>query len=196
MRAHGAVAEWVDARPTRSFFASRDVPGTTSSVESALSRLARPDGPIQRVRQGLYWKKPPATVFGTARPDPTEAAFAAAGPGAGLAGASAANALGLSTQVPRQPTIAVVGRPPKGLHGVRLISRANSQRILLNHREVTVLEVLRDFPAHSELDWPDVRARILRLADEHDLDLDAVVKVAASERRAGLGARVADLVTT
>jgi len=196
MRAHGAVAEWVDARPTRSFFASRDVPGTTSSVESALSRLARPDGPIQRVRQGLYWKKPPATVFGTARPDPTQAAFAAAGPGAGLAGASAANALGLSTQVPRQPTIAVVGRPPKGLHGVRLISRANSQRILLNHREVTVLEVLRDFPAHSELDWPDVRARIRRLAAEHDLDLDAVVKVAASERRAGLGARVADLVTT
>ena len=51
---------------------------------------------------------------------------------------------------------------------VRLISRANPQRILLNHREVTVLEVLRNFPAHSELAWPDVRARILRLADEHD----------------------------
>ena len=61
MRAQGAVAEWVDAYPTRSFFTPHDVPGTTSAVESALSRLARPDGPIQRVRQGLYWKKPPRT---------------------------------------------------------------------------------------------------------------------------------------
>ncbi len=194
MRAQGAVAEWVDAYPTRSFFMPHDVPGSTSAVESALSRLARPDGPIQRVRQGLYWKKPPATAFGTARPDPTEAAFAAAGPGAGLAGVSAASALGLSTQVPRQPTIAVVGRPPEGLHGVRLVSRANPQRILLNHLEVTLLEVLRDFSALSELAWLDARARILRLADDNDLDLEIVVKVAASERRAGLGLCVADLV--
>ena len=156
------VADWVDGRPDQSFFTARDVPGSVRAVESALSRLAVPTGPIQRVRQGLYWKKPITTRFGAAHPDPTEAAFALAGPGAGLAAASATNALGLSTQIARQPIVAVVGRPPKGLHGVRFTSRSNPQRIKLSRLEVTLLEALRDFPNYSELDWPAPRTRLPR----------------------------------
>ena len=193
MRQPSTVVDWVAARPARSFFTPQDVPGSPRAIDSALSRLAASDGPIQRVRQGLYWKKPPSTRFGTARPDPTDAAFAVAGPGAGLAGASAANALGLSTQVARQPTIAVVGRPPKGLHGVRLTSRSNPQRILLNQLEVTVLEALRDFPDHSELRWPAARDRIRRFVTDGRVDLDQLAAVAAAERRPGLTDRIAEL---
>lgn len=193
MSPRSVVADWVTSRPPRSFFTPQDVPGTTSAVETALSRLARPDGPVVRVRQGLYWKKPPATAFGTGSPDPTDAAFAAAGPGAGLAGASAANAVGLSTQVSRQPIIAVVGRPPKGLRGVTFTSRSNPQRIRLSRLEVTVLEALRDFPNNSELSWPEARARIRRLANDGRVDLQKIAEVAALDRRAGLTDRMSDL---
>lgn len=195
MGLQNGVADWVAARPSRSFFTTRDVPGSVRAVESSLSRLAGSTGPIQRVRQGLYWKRPLKTRFGTARPDPTDAAFAVAGPGAGLAGASAANALGLSTQVTRQPTIAVVGRPPKGLHGVRFTSRSNPQRIVLSPLEVTFLEALRDFPDHSELTWPEARARLLRLVDDGRVDLQRVATVSAVERRPGLSERIADLTS-
>jgi hypothetical protein len=183
----------VAARPARSFFTARDVPGSVRAVESSLSRLARPDGPIQRVRQGLYWKKAPATRFGAARPDPADAAFAVAGPGAGFAGASAANVLGFSTQVARYPTLAVVGRAPKGLTGVRFTSRANPQRITLSQLEVTVLEGLRDFPDYSELDWPAARDRLCRLVDDGRVRLERVAAVAGGERRVGLAQRIADL---
>jgi hypothetical protein len=196
MARRGVVAEWVADRPARSFFTPVDVPASAGAVESSLSRLAAAGGPIERVRQGLYWKKPPATRFGTARPDPTDAALAVAGPGAGLAGVSAANALGLSTQVARQPTIAVVGRPPKGLAGVRFTSRANPQRIRLTRLEVTVLEALRDFPALSEVSWPEARDVIRQLAADGRIDLGALAAVAAGERRAGLTGRVAELAGT
>ena len=195
MSTQNGIASWVATRPSGSFFTARDVPGSVRAVESSLSRLAGSAGPIQRVRQGLYWKKPSATRFGTARPDPTDAAFAVAGPGAGLAGASAANALGLSTQVSRQPMIAVVGRPPKGLHGVKFTSRSNPQRIVLNHIEVTLLEALRDFPDHSELDWSAARARIRQLVADGRIDLEKVAAVGATERRPGLVDRIADLVS-
>ena len=194
MARRGGVAEWVEDRPARSFFTPGDVPGSAAAVESSLSRLATAGGPIQRVRQGLYWKKPPATRFGTARPDPTDAAFAAAGLGAGLGGVSAANALGLSTQVARQPTVAVVGRPPKGLTGVRFISRANPQRIRLTRLEVTVLEALRDYPGYSEASWPEVADRIRQLAAGGQIDLGGLAAVATGERRAGLAARIAEIV--
>jgi hypothetical protein len=196
MARRGVVAEWVADRPARSFFTPVDVPASAAAVESSLSRLATAGGPIQRVRQGLYWKKPPATRFGTARPDPTDAALVVAGPGAGLAGVSAANALGLSTQVARQPTIAVVGRPPKGLAGVRFTSRANPQRIHLTWLEVTVLEALRDFPALSEASWPEARDRIRQLAADGRIDLGQLAAVAAGERRAGLAKRIAELAGT
>lgn len=195
MSAKNGVVDWVAAQPSRSFFTNRDVPGSVRAVESSLSRLAGSTGPIERVRQGLYWKKPSQTRFGTARPDPTDAAFAVAGPGSGLAGASAANELGLSTQVSRQPIIAVVGQRPKGLKGVQFTSRSNPQRIKLSQLEVTLLEVLRDFPNHSELAWPAVRARVRRLVRDGRVDLQKVALVAASERRAGLTDRIADLIS-
>jgi hypothetical protein len=190
-----AVGDWIATLPPRSFFATADVPGPARAVETALSRLATTDGPIQRVRQGLYWKQPPATPFGRSRPDPTDAAFAAAGAGSGLSGSSAANALGLSTQVPRQPVVAVVGRPPKGLSNVRFVDRSNPHRITLNHLEITFLEVLVDFDKVSEIDWPTAATRLRQIASTSDVDLGRLGAVAKQERRPGITARIASLVS-
>lgn len=184
------VGDWVATLPPSAFFTTSDAPGPARAVETRLSRRATPDGPIQRVRQGLYWKQPPATAFGRLRPDPTDAAFAAAGVGAGLSGPSAANALGLSTQVPRQPVIAVVGRPPKGLGHVRFVNRSNPHRIMLNHLEIAFLEVLADFDNLSEIDWPAAVPRLRRIAADAGVDLRHVRAVAKHERRPGITDRI------
>ena len=184
------------SRPPGTYFTTSDVPGTTGSVDSMLSRLAASDGPIQRVRQGVYWRRSAPTRFGSARPDPAQAAIVAAGPGAGPGGASAANSVGLSTQVPRQPQVAVVGRAPKGLIGVRVIARSNPHRVLLSPTEVAVLEGVREFDRYADVPWPQARRRLRRLAADGKIDLVKIADVAAHERSAGLRDRIADLVTS
>lgn len=196
MTRSSAAREWVMSQPSGAYFTTSDVPGTPGSVDSMLSRLAGPDGPIQRVRQGVYWRKGAATRFGTARPDPAQIAMIAAGPGAGPAGPSAANGIGLSPQVPRRPTLAVTGRAPKGLEGVHLIARSNPHRVLLTPTEVAVLEGVRDFDRYAEVTWPQARQRLRQLAANGEIDLDKIADVAAYERRASLRERIADLVAT
>lgn len=190
-----AIRDWVTSRPPGTYFTTADVPGTPGSVDSALSRLTGPDGPIERVRQGVYWRKVASTRFGSAKPDPTQIALIAAGAGAGPAGASAANAVGLSTQVPRRPHIAVVGRAPKGLHGVQITARANAHRVLLTPTEVAVLESVRDFDRYAEVPWPRARQRLRKLAANGTIDLTKLAVVAGHERSAGLRDRIADLVS-
>jgi hypothetical protein len=194
MPRRSAARDWVMVQPPGTYFTTSDVPGTSGSVDSTLSRLAAPDGPIQRVRQGVYWRKAAPTRFGSARPDPAQVAIVAAGPGAGPGGASAANSVGLSTQVPRHPHIAVVGRAPKGLDGVRVIARSNPHRILLSPAEVAVLEGVRDFDRYADIPWPQARRRLRRLASAGKVDLVKIADVAAHERSAGLRDRIADLV--
>lgn len=194
MAAPSSARDWVISRPAGTYFTTADVPGNPASVDSVLSRLADPDGPIQRVRQGVYWRKGASTRFGSAKPDPAQIALVAAGAGAGPAGASATNSVGLSTQVPRQPHVAVVGRAPKGLHGVRITSRANPHRIKLTPTEVAVLESVRDFDRYAEIPWPSARQRLRRLAADGTIDLEKLADVAGHERSAGLRDRIADLV--
>lgn len=184
---------WVDQVPARTFFSLRDLPGSPRAAESLLSRLATDDGPVQRVKPGLYWKKPPLTRFGTGSPDPAEAALIAAGPGSGPAGWSASNVLGLSTQVPPVPTVAVVGRAPKGVAGVRFTTRSNLRRIGLTPLEIAVLEVLRD-PTFTELTWADVVTRLRELGRSGRIDFGRLGLAANGERRPGLRARLSELV--
>lgn len=196
MARKNSVRDWVMAQPAGTYFSTSDVPGPQGSADSTLSRLAASDGPIERVRHGIYWCKPAPTRFGSARPDPVQVALVAAGPGAGLGGASAANSVGLSTQVPRRPHVATVGRAPKGLDGVRVTARSNPLRVLLSPTEVAVLESVRDFDRYSDIPWPQARNRLRKLAAERKIDLAKIADVAAHERRAGLRERIADLVGT
>lgn len=189
-----STRDWVMALAPGTYFARADVPGASSAVDTALSRLAGPDGPIQRVRQGVYWRKGEPTRFGSSKPDPVQVALVAAGAGAGPAGASAANSIGLSTQVPRRPHVAVVGRAPKGLDGVRITTRANPYRVLLSPTEVAVLEGVRDFDRYADISWPHARQRLRRAAADGTIDLHKIAAVAHHERCPRLRDRIADLV--
>lgn len=87
---------------------------------------------------------------GTTAPPPPERLVEAIAPGAGLgpSGLSAANALRLSTQVPRRLQIAVPKRAPSDAGGVEVVSRAARTGRPAEHltsTEVALLEVLDDW---------------------------------------------------
>ncbi len=179
------ATKWLDQVPADSFFAASDVPGDATAVHPLLSRLAAdPQSDIARVKNGLYWKRPAAGVLGIRPngPAPRSAGIAAAGRGAGLAGDSAVNALGWSTQVPATPSVAVVGRPPKGVRGVRFVSRSNLARLELTAAEVTLLEALRVSHANLDID-PSLIPKALRsMAAAGTVRLDRLITAAQSDR--------------
>lgn len=120
-----------------------------------MSRLAA-EGEVVRVRRGLYWKGPKTRV-GMPLPRPIEVALEVAGPGSGPAGVSAAHELGLTTQVPATEQVAVAGRVPSPVPGVRFVARSIERRLGgLRPVEVALLEVLRDGPRTVEGPWGKV----------------------------------------
>jgi hypothetical protein len=195
MSAQSDVRDWVLAQEPGTYFVSSDVPAPSATAAVALSRMATQEGPVVRLRQGIYLRKGDATRFGPERADPMAVALIAGGAGAGAAGSSAANLLGLSTQVPRRPHVAVVGRAPKGLDGVRVTTRSNAHRILLSPTEVAVLECLRDYDRSSELPWRVGRGRLRDLEAEGRIDLASIARVATHERCAGLRDRISELIS-
>lgn len=189
----GAVRHRVERARSGTFFRRRDFEGSDRAVESALSRLAA-EGELVRVRHGLYWRGK-KTRFGMTHPSKLETAVAVGGPGSGPSGVAAAHLLGLTTQVPAIVAVAVPGKAPEPLRGVRFRSRPYSRRERrLTPVEVAVLEVLRD-PLASEAPWPDVVLRIRELVAEgvvraEVLDAEAATepRVAARERWATVAA--------
>ena len=120
-----------------------------------MSRLAA-EGEVIRVRKGLYWKGPKTRV-GMPFPRPLAVGLEIAGPGSGPAGVSAAHGLGLTTQVPAIEQVAVPGRVPTAIAGVRFVSRSIERRIGgLRPVEIALIEVLRDGPAIVEQPWANV----------------------------------------
>lgn len=187
------VREHVELTPVRGFISTIEIPGTRRAVECEMSRLAA-EGEVIRARKGLYWKGPKTRV-GMPLPRPTEVALEVSGVGAGPAEISAAHALGLTTQVPAIEVIAVPGRPPAPVRGVRFVSRSIERRLIgLRPVEVALLEVLRAGPGLVEGSWAQVAevAALLVAAGEIRVDvLDEQVRaehhVALRERWAGFG---------
>ncbi|MCC6831906.1 MAG: hypothetical protein IT200_11225 [Thermoleophilia bacterium] len=168
------------ARPG-TFFLRRDFEGSDRAVESALSRLAA-EGRLVRVRRGLYWRGK-KTRFGMTHPSVLQAAIAVGGPGSGPSGAAAAHLLGLTTQVPSTVDVAVPGKTPEPMRGVRFRSRPYSRRERrLTPIEVAVLEVLRD-PGASEAPPSQVAARIQELIADRAVRADVLDAVVAAEPR-------------
>lgn len=158
-----AVRRHVARIPVRSFVRPAAIAGSRRAVECEMSRLAA-EGELVRVRKGLYWKGP-KTRAGMPLPRPIEVALEVAGPGAGPAGVSAAHALGLTTQVPSVEQVAVPGRVPTPVPGVRFASRSIERRIAaLRPLEVALLEMLRDGPGALEASWRTVADTARRLA--------------------------------
>lgn len=145
----------IESSPVRAFISVADIPGTRRAVECEMSRLVA-GGKVVRVRKGLYWKGPKTRV-GMPLPRPAEVALEVTGVGSGLAEISAAHALGLTTQVPAIEVVAVPGRIPAPIRGVRFVSRSVERRFLgLWPIEIALVEVLRADPAVIEVPWTRV----------------------------------------
>jgi predicted transcriptional regulator of viral defense system len=153
-----------------------------AAVKTAVSRLSK-GGTIERVRRGLYCK-PRVSRFGRTTASPESIAIAVVdGKAPGPAGASAAAALGLSTQIPAFLTIAVVGRPPTSVSNVGFVERSNFERVAagLRSTEIALLEVLRDDLRWVELSKDELRHRIGALVDCGDIDVRRLRRAAKRE---------------
>lgn len=171
------------------FFRPRDFDGSRSAVDNALSKLAR-EGKLVRPRNGIYWK-PPRSKFGPVLPPSHEVARALGNRrGVGPTGWAAANALGLSTQIPTTTELAIVGPAPTGIPRVRFHTRTNLERCRLNDMEIALLEILRSWPRFVEVDWESLAQRVRTLHSSGAIDADRVVAVARDERVRGLAERV------
>ena len=89
--------------------------GSRAAVDQALSRLVK-DGSIRRLARGLFDLPRVSPKLGTLSPDPDQIAQAVARKQGGRvqkSGAFAANALGLSTQVPGKHVYVTASSPAK-----------------------------------------------------------------------------------
>ena len=121
--------------------------GTRAGVDQALSRLAR-SGVLRRVGRGLYHYPKISARFGDLSPAPDALARALArktGSRLQGTGAQAANALGLSTQVPARATFVTDGPSRQMRLGNQVIQlrRAAPRRLVgAGKRWVTALQAL------------------------------------------------------
>lgn len=154
-----------------------------STAHHLLGELASV-GELRHIRRGLYWRGT-KTPLGMAPPSPEQlVAELVPGPGVGPSGLSAANALRLSTQVPRRSEIAVPRRAPTDTGAVKFVSRAaRSGRLTaqLNPTEVSVLEVLDAWLNVVEVAPGPAVKQMLCVMDSRDVRMDRLVEASATE---------------
>lgn len=176
----GSTKDRVRTTPEGTFLRRKDFAGSGGAVETALSRLVS-GGELVRVRPGVYWVGK-RTRFGMAPPSAFETALEVAGLGAGPAGVAAARVLGLTTQVPSVVEVAVPGKAPDPVPGIRFRSRSYVRREHgLTPTEVAVIETLRD-PHSSEEDWSEIAKRVSDLVTEGVVRKDVLDEVIGEER--------------
>ncbi|MGH2959759.1 MAG: DUF6088 family protein [Solirubrobacterales bacterium] len=160
-----------------------------SGISRTLARLAK-DGVVVRVAPGVYYKGRD-TAIGKSRPSPARMAGQSVKHyGLKPAGISAANALGLTTQIPRTPEYATTNRnKPSSVDGRVHVLRPSS-RDRLDAREFALLEVIRTRGKHTDGE-PAVFVRRITLMVTSEFDFSRLVKAAMDEParvRAILGA--------
>jgi len=170
------------------FFEADDFEGSRTAVERTLSRLEA-GGDLRRVRKGLYWRGSKSR-FGMTRPSSTQVVnHVLKGMSYGLTSFSAANALGLSSQVPAITTIAVAGGAPRDLEDllIRFVVRSGRRgqaRQRLRAEEFALLEVMPEWDDVVELDLESARRRVETLVEQGSLRPAAIAKAARAESRA------------
>lgn len=152
-------------RSRNQFWRSADLLGPASTAQHLLNDLTEA-GELRRLRKGLYWRGT-KTPLGMS-PPPTDALVRELAPttGVGPAGLSAANALRLSTQVPRRSEIAVPARPPADLGTVKFVSRAARtarKSARLTATEVALLEALDGWERLLEVSPAEAWERLSRM---------------------------------
>jgi hypothetical protein len=178
-------------------------PTKAVAVMKALSRMSA-SGELERVSKGVYYV-PRSTLLGQSQPAASSVAEKVLKGKSRPIGTSAANLLGLSTQVPARDQIVIYGQAKVDSRVLRPKRRKGSPGATetLANADAAVLEVLRDRGRFSELDDADtvdvlksVLARLLKLEPQR---LRQLVNVALSEpprARAMLGAFLEEIGAT
>lgn len=178
------VAETVRRGRSR-FFEASDFEGSRTAVERALSRLEN-QGELLRVRKGTYWRGT-QTRFGMARPSTSQViSHILKGMNYGLSSFSAANALGLSSQVSAIMTVAVSGGAPRDLErpAVRFVARSGRRgqgRLRLRPEEIALLEVAEEWDDLVEIGTEEARRRLAGLVKGNTLRPAALTRASRTE---------------
>ena len=145
-----------------------------SSVDQALSRLVK-GGQLRRLARGLYDFPKLHPKLGALSPAPDDVAHALAretGSQVQIAGARAANALGLSTQVPAQSTYLTDGPSRRVVLGKRVVDlrHASPKHLIAPGSPAgTVVQALRHVGPVRAADVAQVAARRLSANDKKTL---------------------------
>lgn len=152
---------------------------TRSAVDQALSRLVK-GGQLRRLARGLYDFPKLHPKLGPLSPAPDDVAQALAretGSQVQIAGARAANALGLSTQVPAQSTYLTDGPSRRVVLGKRVIDlrHASPKHLIAPGSPAgTVVQALRHVGPVRATDVAQVAAQRLSANDKKTLASTAV----------------------
>jgi hypothetical protein len=149
------------SRPGRLFTYDDFADLSPTAVAPALSRL-KADGRIRRARKGVYYV-PRATPLGEVPADSAAVGVKVAGRTAAPSGLSAASALGLTTQVPAHPELAVENRRPTPPPGISFRPRIGTNRSGLSPHEIAVFEVLRDLDGLADISAPRIEEKLVRV---------------------------------
>ena len=155
-----------------------DVAGR-SAIDQALSRLAK-SGQLRRLARGLYDFPKVHPKLGPLSPTPDDVAQALAretGSQVQIAGARAANVLGLSTQVPAKSTYLTDGPSRRVVLGKRVVDlrHASPKHLIAPGSPAgTVVQALRHVGAVRAADVAQVAARRLSANDKKTLASTAV----------------------
>lgn len=165
------------------FWKTADFDMPPSTTQRLLADLVK-RGELRHIRKGLYWRGT-KTPLGMALP-PTDvlASQLVEGRGFGPAGLSAANALRLSTQIPRRAEYAVVDRAPVGGHGLRFVSRsARRGRVVgrLSPLEVAALEVLDGWDRVIETGPGEAMSRLAGLLESGTINAERLALAGGTE---------------
>ena len=188
MRVQDSVAKSVTetvCQARQRFFETDDFAGSRTAVDRTLSRLEA-GGELLRVRKGLYWRGSKSR-FGMTRPLPSQiVSHILKGMSYGMSSFSAANALGLSSQVPAVMTIAVAGGAPRDLENllIRFVARSGRRgqaRQHLRAEEFALLEVLPEWEDLVELDLDAAQRRIMTLVQQGSLRPAVLARAARAE---------------
>lgn len=150
-----------------------DVAGRPA-VDQALSRLVK-SGQLRRLTRGLYDFPKVHPKLGSLSPSPDDVARALAretGSKVQIAGAQAANALGLSTQVPAKSTYLTNGPSRRVVLGKRVVDlryAAPKHLIAPGSPAGTVVQALRHVGAARAEDVEQVATRRLSASDKKTL---------------------------
>lgn len=175
------VMKRVRARGRGSVFTPSDflTVAVRSSVDQALSRLVK-GGQLRRLARGLYDYPKLHPKLGPLSPAPDDVAQALAretGSQVQIAGARAANALGLSTQVPAQSTYLTDGPSRRVVLGKRVVDlrHASPKHLIAPGSPAgTVVQALRHVGPVRAADVAQIAARRLSANDKKTLASTAI----------------------